>query len=313
MAETDKIRFRELPLKVKFSIVKGTFSRFTLDMGLFHGAALSFYLIFTLIPLLYLAINVVGYIVGKETVTKILNVYLREYFGIDDFSGILKFLNDIQFASGLPYLKVVIIIVLVISASAIFISLKTSINYFYGIQPHFDSGKKRFLVNLVHRLISIGMLSGFGILLMLGYFIQVIFNSVGKLVFAGYSTLTQFWFEFSQHLVSIALTIVFLNYVYRFLNDAIVKKKVAFVGACTAAIILQIGQILIQQYMNFAYFAKSGSVLSIILIMLAFVYYGSQAIFIGASVSAAYGEITHQPILSKYQKKSKEEISKIEE
>lgn len=295
-------RFRDLPWKKRLQILNGTFSRFTLDMGLFHGAALSFYLIFTMIPLLYLAINVLGSIVGKETVTNIINVYLNEYFGIDDFSGIFSFLNTIRFGGGYDFLKGIVIVVLIISSSAIFIALKTSINYFYGIQPHFESGKKKFLVNLIHRLISIGLLSGFGILMMAGYFAQLIFNSLGKQLFSEYSFLSTFWIEITRHGLSFLFSVLFLTFVYRHLNDAVVRRKVAFVGAGVAAILLQIGEIIIQKYMDFAYFAKSGSVISAILILLAFVYYGSQAVFIGASVSAAYGEMTGRPIVSKYQK-----------
>lgn len=295
-------RFRDFPWRKKFQIFKGTFSRFTLDMGLFHGAALSFYLIFTMIPLLYLAINVVGAIIGKETMTNVINLYLKEYFGIDDFSGIFSFLETIQFGGGYDFLKGIIIFVLIISSSAIFIALKTSINYFYGINPHFESGTKKFLANLIHRLISIGMLSGFGILLMTGYFAQLIFNSLGKHLFKDYAFLNQFWIEISRHGISMLFSIIFLTFVYRHLNDAIVKRKVAIVGAIVATILLEVGEFVIQKYMDFAYFAKSGSVISVILILLAFVYYGSQAIFIGASVSAAYGEMTDQPIIPKNEK-----------
>lgn len=300
---TMRPRFRDFPWKKKFQIVKGTFSRFTLDMGLFHGAALSFYLIFTMIPLLYLAINVIGSIVGREMVTNMINVYLKEYFGIDDFSGILSFLETIQFGGGYDFLKFIVIIVLIISSSAIFIALKTSINYFYGIIPHFESGKKKFFVNLIHRLISIGLLSGFGILMITGYFAQLVFNSLGKHLFQDYTILSKFWLELSRHGISIFFSVLFLTFVYRHLNDAVVRRKVAIVGACVATILLEVGEFVIQKYMDFAYFAKSGSVISVILILLAFVYYGSQAIFLGASVSAAYGEMTDQPIVSKYRKR----------
>ncbi|OJX39099.1 MAG: hypothetical protein BGO87_03695 [Flavobacteriia bacterium 40-80] len=294
-------RFRDLSWTHKKQIFEGVFSRFTLDMGLFHGAALSFYLIFTLIPLLYLAVNVVGSIVGRATVTNVLNQYLIEYFGISDFSGILSFLESIKFGGDNVVFQNVGIVILLFSSSAIFISLKTSVNYFYGITPHFESGKKKFFVNLISRLISIALLGGFGVLLMAAYFAQLLFNSFGKAMLNNSVFISKFWLGVTQHGLSILLMMIFLTFVYRFLNDAIVKFRVALVGAFFASVLLQIGQFVIQYYMNVAYFAKSGSVISVILILLAFVYYGSQAIFIGASISAAYGELTNQPVISKYQ------------
>lgn len=293
-------RFRDIPFKDKKRIISELFSRFTLDMGLFHGAALSFYLVFTLIPLLYLTINIVGSVVGKDRVTEFVNRFLIDYFGINDFSGVLSFLNSIQIGGTNVLLKYIGIIVLIFSCSAIFISLKVSINHFYGIKPHFESGKKKFLVNLISRLISFALLAGMGILLVVTYFIQFVFNSVGKLVLKNHAFISDFWFEIVQHSVSILSMMIFLMFVYKYLNDAVVKFRVAFVGAFFAAVLLQLGQIGIQYYMNVAYFAKSGSLLSVILIILAFVYYGSQAIFIGASISAAYGELVDEPIVSRY-------------
>lgn len=293
-------RFRNLPLKEKKRFITELFSRFTLDMGLFHGAALSFYLVFTLIPLLYLTINIIGSVVGKTRVTEFVNRFLIDYFGIDDFSGVLNFLNSIEIGGTNVFLKYIGIIVLVFSCSAIFISLKVSINHFYGIKPHFESGKKKFLVNIISRLISFGLLAGMGILLVLTYFIQFVFNSIGKILLKEHVFMSNFWFEIVQHSVSILSMMIFLMFVYKYLNDAVVKFRVAFIGAVFAAILLQLGQIGIQYYMNVAYFAKSGSLLSVILIILAFVYYGSQAIFIGASISAAYGELVDEPIVSKY-------------
>lgn len=295
-------RFRDLSFTEKKKVVKGIFSRFTLDVGLFHGAALSFYLIFTLIPLLYIAINVVGSFFGRETVTIFINRFLTNYFGIDDFSGVLTFLESIKLGGDNVFLQYIGVIVLLFSCSAIFISLKVSINHFYGINPHFDSGKKKFLVNIISRLVSFALLAIMGILLVSTYFVQFLFNSFGKALLEDYVFLSKFWFTFTQHALSIVFMTIFLTFVYRFLNDAVVKLRVAIIGAFYASILLQIGQIGIQYYMDVAYFAKSGNVLSVILILLAFVYYGSQAIFIGASISAAYGELTNQPIISKYQR-----------
>lgn len=297
-------RFRDLPFQERKEFFKTIFSHFTLEMGLFHGAALSFYLIFTLIPLLYLAINVVGNYLGRETVTHFINRVLIDYFGIDDFSSILVFLESIKIGGDNRFLQYIGIGVLLFSCSAIFTSLKVSINHFYGVKPHFSSSKKRMLVKLIARLISFAFLAGVGVLLVSLYFLQFLFNSFGKMLLSEHVLMTKFWFYFTQHSLSILSMTIFLTIVFKYLNDAKVKWRVAAVGAVHAAVLLQLGQMVIQYYMNVAYFAQSGSLLSIILIILAFVYYGSQAIFIGAAISAAYGKITGNPILSRYRQHS---------
>ena len=86
-------------------LVKTTFSEFFQEKSFLHGAALSYYTIFALVPLLYLAFATFGKVVGNVKMVEIIGKLLKEQVGIQDVSGILSFLNGVDMEKGNFFLK----------------------------------------------------------------------------------------------------------------------------------------------------------------------------------------------------------------
>ena len=138
-----KRRITDLNRADRWNLVKDTVSEFTLDKGLFHGAALSFYTIFAMVPIIYLAIATFGYFIGQETLLGIVRQILTVQVGVEDVSGIMDFLISIDFAKGSFILRNIGIIALLVSSTAIFNSLKFSVNFFYDIERVYTSKRKQ--------------------------------------------------------------------------------------------------------------------------------------------------------------------------
>ena len=85
---------RSLRWNEVFNIFKKTVIEFTNEKSLFHGAALSYYTILSLVPILYLSIVSFGQFIGQKTMVAIISNVLHEQVGIQDVKGILEFLND---------------------------------------------------------------------------------------------------------------------------------------------------------------------------------------------------------------------------
>ena len=78
------------------TLIKMTFKEFFKEKSFMHGAALSYYTIFALVPLLYLAFATFGRIVGNAKMVEIIGKLLKEQVGIEDVSGILSFLHGVD-------------------------------------------------------------------------------------------------------------------------------------------------------------------------------------------------------------------------
>lgn len=290
---------RHLSSKERWQLVKDTFSGFELDMSLFHGAALSFYVIFSLVPMFYLAITIFGTFIDPDTIINIITSVLREQVGIEDISGIMDFLKTVNFGKGNFILRNIGIIVLIITCSAIFISLRYSMNYFMGINVVYDSKKKKFISNLIARGISIGLLSLFGTVLIIVYFFQLVTVSFAHEIFGDNGFISSVSIEVLQHILGIATNWVIFAFVFRYLHDGIISWRLSWVGSFVTAVMLHIGQILIQFYLTNFFFGKAGGIAGALLVIIAFVYYSSQMIFLGARFTAIYGKATNRHLRSK--------------
>src|SRR5690606_22417912 len=93
---TSEKKIRRLSWSEWFSLIKETFIAYSREATLMHSASLAYYTLFALIPIVYLAINVFGRVVGNEVVRETIADFLQEHVGITDISGILDFLQTVD-------------------------------------------------------------------------------------------------------------------------------------------------------------------------------------------------------------------------
>jgi membrane protein len=137
--------FRHLTLKDVWLLIKDSFNGFLEEKGLHHGAALAYYALFALVPLLYLSITYVGRIIGQDVMIDIIGDMLKNKVGITDVKGIMEFLNSLDFEKGNFFLETTSIIALLIACSAFLVCLKNSINAFFDIEVNFSSNRKKIV------------------------------------------------------------------------------------------------------------------------------------------------------------------------
>ena len=82
------------------NLVISTFKEFIAERSFLHGAALAYYAIFALVPILYLSIDIFGRVVGHETMVSIIEDFLTVQIGLSDVTGILEFLGQLDLGGG---------------------------------------------------------------------------------------------------------------------------------------------------------------------------------------------------------------------
>ncbi len=309
-SQSRKRRITDLNRADRWTLIKDTFSEFTLDKGLFHGAALSFYTIFAMVPIVYLAIASFGYFIGQDTLLDIVRQILTEQVGVEDVSGIMTFLKSIDFAKGNFILRNIGIIALLVSSTAIFNSLQYSVNFFYGIERVYDSKRKQLYSNILARILSFGFLAFFGAVIIVTYFTQLILISFGHALLGESSYFSAFFLEILRHVVGILSKVLIFSFVLKYLHDGEITWRLSWTGGVVTAILLHLGQLLIQYYLSHFFFAKDGGLAGALLVLLGYMYYSSQMIFIGAKFTAVYARIVGEPIQVKKSKKMEYTVAK---
>jgi membrane protein len=100
-----------------------------------------------------------------------------------------------------------------------------------------------------------------------------------------------------QHALAILTNVLLFAVIFKYLNDGKVEWRMAFSGAIVTAVLLYLGQLLIKYYLKHYFFGSSIGVPGTILVMLAWMYYSSQIIFLGAKYIKVYAVKVGRPVL----------------
>lgn len=286
------LEIRQIPGLIKEAIVE-----FLSEEGLFHGAALAYYTFFAMVPLLYLCIVYIGKIIGKNVILNIIQDLLHKKIGIRDVSGIMEFLGTLNFEKTNFFMELIGFIILLVTSSAFIVCLRQSINDFFDLKINYATRKRKIVKNILFRLFSLVLVTGLTILVIVFYFTQTVIMSLSDNFLGHYEFIDSIISNTIRHGLSVLSNIIIFTLVFKYVNDAVIRWKLALGGALLTAVLLYIGQLLIKYYLfNFFFGSKSGGIAGSIFILLAWVYYSSQIIFFGAKFTAVYARKIGQPI-----------------
>ncbi len=278
-------------------LVVTVIKEFISERSFLHGAALAYYAVFALVPILYLSVAVFGRVVGHDTMVEIITNFLTEQIGLSDVTGILEFLGQLDLGGGNVLMEVVGMFALMFSSTALINSLRQSINDFYDLEKLTGSRKKLILRSALFRLLSMLFITGVTVLLVIFYFAETIFLSIGNSLLENYAFLNIIFTHAAQHGIPLLANGIIFAFVFKYLHDGKVVWRRAIQGAVVTSILLYVGQLVIQYYLTNYFFAASGGVIGTILVILVWVYYSSQIIFLGAKYVAVKSRLSGDPIL----------------
>jgi membrane protein len=136
-----------------------------LDVNPFQmGAALAYYAVFSLPPMIIIIINSAGLFYGRQAVEGQIYVFMKDYIGAAGALEMQKMVSNLSQSSGLTLATVIGLGALLVAATGAFISLQDSLNFIWGVKP---KPKQALLKLLRDRLMSFLMILGIASLLLL--------------------------------------------------------------------------------------------------------------------------------------------------
>jgi membrane protein len=291
-------KIRKLSWLEVWQLSKLSFKSFFKGDSFTHGAALAYYAVFALVPIIYLALFSFGKIVGQDRIIEIVSHLMESNMGLEDVTVITDLMYQWNIGTGGSLaLRIVGVIVLVFTSTAMFNSLRNSLNSFFDIEPihHYNV----LLENLLSRLISFGMLSLFALIIILVYFGQTVLMAVSNDLFSDASNTQRVVLFLTEHISIILVNFLLFTFIFKYLHDGKVKWKLAFGGSMFTAILLYLGQLLINYYLTNFFFAANSGIAGTLLAILTWIFYTSQIIFLGATFTASYAKFVGKPIVPK--------------
>lgn len=279
------------------TLLKLTIREFTEDNAFRHGAALSYYTIFSLPPILVILISSLGFFLGEEDIQQQLMYQIGELFGDEGRKQLIVVIDHFRKNQDSSIGALIGFGTLIFTSTAVFYTLQNSLNEFWKVQKEKKKGLKTLVID---RLISFAMIVSLGALQLLSIFAEFVLTAVERLVTSylpDYEVFTNI-FVYSNMGISLAITMILFAVIFKYLPDAHIRWKDVWVGSFFTLILFSIGKQLIGWYIqNMQPGLTYGAAGSLIVILL-WVFYSSQILFLGAEFTYVYSKKHGMEIIS---------------
>jgi membrane protein len=275
-------------------LLKESFNHFIEDNGLKLSAALSYYTIFSLPPLLIIIISLCGFVFGAEAVRGDIFGQINGLVGNTAAHQIEETLKNIKLSSSNIFTSSISIILLLIGASGVFSEIQESINYIWGIKTKPKRGLKRFIYS---RLMTFSMIGFAGILLFVGLLFNSFLDIINKAVATNFSPNAFYLFYGINSLIVFIIIIVLFTIIFKTLPDGKVALKDCIIGASFTSLLFMIGKFAISTYLVNSSIASVYGAAASFIIILAWVYYSAIILYFGAEFTKVYAQTHGQKIV----------------
>src|ERR1019366_3545544 len=234
-------------LKQIWDLIRKSIGAWVDDYAPSMGAALAYYTLFSIAPLLIIAIAVAGLVFGQEAargeiVAQIQGLIGRE--GAIAVQGLLKSANE---PAQEIFATVVSIITLVIGATTVFGELQSDLDRIWRVPaPAKESGIWTLLRT---RLLSFGLVLGLGFLLLVSLVVSTAVAAFGKW-WSGFSGGGEAVLHVLNFIVSFTITTGLFAMIYKFMPRARIDWHDVWIGATVSALLFEIGKLLIGLYLG---------------------------------------------------------------
>ena len=279
------IRSNRMKPKETFSLLKATAFEWLDDQAPTLGAALAYYTVFSLAPLLIISIALAGLVFGAEAAQGQIFDQLRGLLG--DASG--KAMQEIvQSASAEPKTGVVATVIgfvtLLFGASGVFGQLQASLNIIWGVQPKPGRG---ILGIIRDRSLSFGFILVVGFLLLVSLLLTAGIAFVGK-QFGAMVPGMEALIQILNSILSLAVITLLFGMMFKILPDANIAWRDVWIGAFITALLFTLGKFALGFYLGRSGVGSSYGAAGSLIVLLLWVYYSSQVVFFGAEFTQVY-------------------------
>ena len=264
-------------------LLKDTVLGFIDDEALSRGAAIAFYTVTSLAPVLLVVIAIAGLVFGQEAAQGALMHQLTGLMGAQAAEVLQSALANASGKSSGIVASVIGIVTLLATASGVFGEMQAALNRIWKAEP--KSGTLSRLVRA--RAASIGLVAALGFLLAASLVVSAALTALGATLNArlpfGEALLSVINF-----MVSLALLAVLFAAIYKVLPDRAIAWRDVIVGALITALLFTIGKSLIGWYLGSSAVASSYGAAGGLIVLFFWVYYSAQIFLVGAEFTKAY-------------------------
>lgn len=280
-------------LSFYWKVLKNSVVRFISEDVITQSAALAYYMVFSLPPMLIVIFWTAGLWYEEIRVREAVFDEFGVLIGKQGASQLMSTLEKLSATKPTVWAAIIGVGTLLFMASTVFVTMKQALNQIFEVKL-VRSVKEGIGWMLLDRFLSIAMLCVIAIILTISMVVSAVITAFGEAIekWLGDSTI---WMLLFDHIVLrvIALTLIFAI-TYRYMPDARLKWKDTWFGAFFTAVLFLIGESLIEIFIGNSQVANFYDAAGGILVLMLWVYYSSAIFFFGAIATHSRSELLNK-------------------
>jgi membrane protein len=273
-----------IDVKSLWPLIKESVTQWSDDYAASMGAALAYYTIFSIAPLLVIAIAVAGFFFGADAARGEIFTQLRGMIGDEGATAIQGLVKSAGQTGKGTFAAIAGIVTLLLGATTVFGELQTDLDRIWDA----PKPEKPGLRGLLHgRLLSFGMILGIGFLLLVSLILSAALSALGH--FWGDRIGGWGWIlQAINFIVSFAVVTGLFAMIYKLLPRCTISWKDVWIGAIVTSLLFSVGKSLIGIYLGRSSVASGFGAAGSLVIVLLWIYYSSQIFLLGAEFTKTY-------------------------
>jgi membrane protein len=270
--------------KTIFEMLKETYSEWSEDKASRLAAALAYYTVFSLAPLVIIVLAILGFFFSGNRV---------EEFLIEQFGGLIgpegaeitgQIIENANQPSSSLVAGLIGVATLLFGATGVFAQLQDSLNTIWEVTPNPDRG---IMGMIKDRFLSFTMILGIGFLLLVSLLLSAMLAALNEFI-TGLLPEAVILGQVMNFVVSFGLITLLFAMIYKILPDVEIAWSDVWIGAAVTALLFSVGKFLLGFYLGNQSFGSTYGAAGSILILLLWVYYSAQILLFGAEFTQVY-------------------------
>ena len=250
------------------------------------GAALAYYTLLSIAPLLVVCIGIAGLIFGAQAAQDQIAYQLQNVIGPQGSVAIQSLLQNANKPAAGITATVVGFFMLLFGASGVFGELRDSLNAVWGAKSTSGAG----LMGMIkYRFFSFAMVLGIGFLLLVSLVLSAAIAAAGKF-FQSHLPVPEGVLHLSSTVVTFLTVTILFALLYKVVPDVRIEWRDVIIGAAVTSLLFSVGKFLIGLYLGKASVGSAYGAAGSLVVFIVWVYYSAQIFFMGAEFTHAFAQ-----------------------
>ena len=267
-------------------LLRTTFEEWNADNAARLAAALAYYTIFSMAPLLVIVFAVAGLFYGREAAQGRLLVEIERYITNRDAAQLIETaVENARVPTTSVFATLIGFALLFWGATGVFGELRNALNNIWDVPPRTNDGLRGVLVN---QLLTWAMVIAGGILLLASLVTSAAVSAATDWINTWWPGMAT-WTQVVNFIFLFLVTLLVFALVYKYVPDVPIAWRDVWAGAVATALLFSLGRLLIGWYLGRSTISSTYGAASSLAIVLLYTYYSAQMFFLGAEFTQVYG------------------------